>query len=127
MTWDLAESGKEFITTIINKNDLVPSFGKASAAYLRMEVSRGPLVPTSISDEQNYETDFICMAASNLLQVMSSAWASELQEQIQSTRVFGFINRSVSFMQSHIPFMSDPTTPKVADADMFLPHTPMVR
>ena len=39
MTWDLAESGKDFVTTIVNRNDLVPSLGIASAAKLRTEVS----------------------------------------------------------------------------------------
>ncbi|TVU23709.1 hypothetical protein EJB05_26088, partial [Eragrostis curvula] len=93
MTWNLAESGKEFVTTVVNKTDVVPSFGKASAANLRTEV-------------------------------MASSWASDLQEQIQRTRVLGLVNRSMSFMQSHIPFVSDPRS-KVADADMLLPHTPM--
>lgn len=38
MTWDLAESGKDFVTTIVNRNDLVPSLGIVSAAKLRIEV-----------------------------------------------------------------------------------------
>jgi hypothetical protein len=41
MTWDLAELGDDFITTVVNKNDLVPSFSRASAATLRTEVSHG--------------------------------------------------------------------------------------
>ncbi|KAL6653641.1 hypothetical protein ACP70R_008565 [Stipagrostis hirtigluma subsp. patula] len=86
MTWDLAESGKDFVTTVVNKNDLVPSFGKASAANLRAEV-------------------------------MASSWALDLQEQIQGTRILGFVNRSVSFMRSHIPFVSNPRS-KVADINM---------
>ncbi|KAK3120667.1 hypothetical protein QOZ80_9AG0691680 [Eleusine coracana subsp. coracana] len=85
MTWNLAESGKEFITTVVNRNDVVPSFGTASAANLRTEV-------------------------------MASSWASELRERI--------INRSASFVQSHIPSIADPRS-KDSDADMFLPHTPM--
>lgn len=39
MTWDLAESGKHFITTIINGSDLVPTFSAASVDDLRSEVS----------------------------------------------------------------------------------------
>ncbi|XP_062183087.1 uncharacterized protein LOC133887160 [Phragmites australis] len=93
MTWDLAESGKEFVTTVVNKNDLVPSFGKASAANLRTEV-------------------------------MASSWAPDLREQIQRTRILGFVNRSVSFMRSHIPFISGPGS-KVADINMLLSHTSM--
>ncbi|XP_008807374.2 uncharacterized protein LOC103719764 [Phoenix dactylifera] len=39
MTWDLAESGKHFITTIINGSDLVPAFSSASIDNLRFEVT----------------------------------------------------------------------------------------
>uniref|UniRef100_J3NE24 Fungal lipase-type domain-containing protein n=1 Tax=Oryza brachyantha TaxID=4533 RepID=J3NE24_ORYBR len=90
MTWDLAESGKDFITTIVNRNDLVPSFGKVSAAKLRTEV-------------------------------MASSWVHDLREQIQQTRFLGFVNRSVSFIRSHTPFVSDPRS-KVVDVDMLVPN-----
>ncbi|XP_026421304.1 uncharacterized protein LOC113317403, partial [Papaver somniferum] len=39
MTWDLAESGKHFITTIVNGSDLVPTFSTASIDDLRSEVT----------------------------------------------------------------------------------------
>ncbi|KAF6165604.1 hypothetical protein GIB67_021874 [Kingdonia uniflora] len=39
MTWDLAESGKHFITTIVNGADLVPTFSTASIDDLRSEVT----------------------------------------------------------------------------------------
>ncbi|KAK1382941.1 Sn1-specific diacylglycerol lipase alpha [Heracleum sosnowskyi] len=39
MTWELAESGKHFITTIINGSDLVPTFSTASIDDLRSEVT----------------------------------------------------------------------------------------
>ncbi|XAR48676.1 hypothetical protein NMG60_11031569 [Bertholletia excelsa] len=39
MTWDLAESGKHFITTIINGSDLVPTFSAHSVDGLRSEVT----------------------------------------------------------------------------------------
>ncbi|XP_031277223.1 uncharacterized protein LOC116135647 [Pistacia vera] len=39
MTWDLAESGKHFITTLINGSDLVPTFSAASVDDLRSEVT----------------------------------------------------------------------------------------
>ncbi|KAM0886592.1 hypothetical protein ACQ4PT_029590 [Festuca glaucescens] len=45
MTWDLAESSKDFVTTVVNKNDLVPSFGKVSAASLRTEVMASSWAP----------------------------------------------------------------------------------
>ncbi|KAL5205176.1 hypothetical protein ABZP36_033385 [Zizania latifolia] len=91
MTWDLAESGKDFITTIVNRNDLVPSLGKVSAANLRTKV-------------------------------MESSWVHDLREQIQQTRFLGFVNRSVSFIRSHVPFISDPRS-KVVDVDMLLPNS----
>ncbi|PUZ67387.1 hypothetical protein GQ55_3G430700 [Panicum hallii var. hallii] len=91
MTWDLAESGKDFVTTIVNRNDLVPSLGIASAAKLRTEV-------------------------------MASSWAHDLRKQIQQTRFLGFVNRSVSFIRSHVPFVSDPRS-KVVDVDMLQSQT----
>lgn len=48
---------------------------------------------------------------------MASSWVHELREQIQQTRFLGFVNRSVSFMRSHVPFVSDPKS-KVVDVDM---------
>ncbi|KAJ1686015.1 hypothetical protein LUZ63_017405 [Rhynchospora breviuscula] len=38
LTWELAESGKGFITSLVNRNDVVPSFSKVSAARIRSEV-----------------------------------------------------------------------------------------
>lgn len=38
MTWELAESGKHFIATIVNGSDLVPTFSAASVDDLRSEV-----------------------------------------------------------------------------------------
>ncbi|KAG8098845.1 hypothetical protein GUJ93_ZPchr0013g35521 [Zizania palustris] len=38
MTWELAESGKEFVTSLINRNDVVPAFSKVSIENLRTEV-----------------------------------------------------------------------------------------
>lgn len=38
MTWELAESGNEFITSVINGADLVPTFSAASVDDLRAEV-----------------------------------------------------------------------------------------
>ncbi|XP_021906888.1 uncharacterized protein LOC110821379 [Carica papaya] len=39
LTWELAESGKHFITTVINGSDLVPTFSAASVDDLRSEVT----------------------------------------------------------------------------------------
>lgn len=38
MTWELAESGVPFITSVINGADLVPTFSAASVDDLRSEV-----------------------------------------------------------------------------------------
>lgn len=38
MTWELAESGDEFVTSVINGADLVPTFSSASVDDLRAEV-----------------------------------------------------------------------------------------
>lgn len=38
MTWELAESGNNFITSVINGADLVPTFSAASVDDLRVEV-----------------------------------------------------------------------------------------
>ncbi|KAE9600391.1 hypothetical protein Lalb_Chr14g0372391 [Lupinus albus] len=39
MTWELAESGKHFIATIINGSDLVPTFSTSSIDDLLSEVT----------------------------------------------------------------------------------------
>ncbi|GFP85731.1 sn1-specific diacylglycerol lipase alpha [Phtheirospermum japonicum] len=39
MTWELAESGNDFVTTVINGADLVPTFSAASVDDLRAEVT----------------------------------------------------------------------------------------
>ncbi|XP_030545598.1 uncharacterized protein LOC115751755 [Rhodamnia argentea] len=39
MTWELAESGKDFVTTVINGSDLVPTFSAVSVDDLRSEVT----------------------------------------------------------------------------------------
>lgn len=38
MTWELAESGTDFITSVVNGADLVPTFSAASVDDLRAEV-----------------------------------------------------------------------------------------
>ncbi|XP_068658806.1 uncharacterized protein [Aristolochia californica] len=50
MTWDLAESGKHFITTIINGSDLVPTFSATSVDDLRSEVTSSSWL-TDLQDE----------------------------------------------------------------------------
>ncbi|TVU43928.1 hypothetical protein EJB05_03349 [Eragrostis curvula] len=49
MTWELAESGKDFITSLVNRNDVVPAFSKVSSESLRSEV----LVSSKLDDAQD--------------------------------------------------------------------------
>jgi hypothetical protein len=57
---------------------------------------------------------------------MASSWVHELREQIQQTRFLGFVNRSVSFMRAHVPFVSDPRS-NIVDANMLQPYTSEVQ
>ncbi|CAL4919961.1 unnamed protein product [Urochloa decumbens] len=50
MTWDLAESGKDFITSLVNRNDVVPAFSKVSSESLRSEV----MVSSKLDDVQDH-------------------------------------------------------------------------
>ena len=56
---------------------------------------------------------------------MASSWAPGLQERIQQKRLLSFINHSVDFVRSYIPFVSSPTS-KVADVNMLPPWTAKV-
>ncbi|KAL5209501.1 hypothetical protein ABZP36_005124 [Zizania latifolia] len=49
MTWELAESGKEFVTSLVNRNDVVPAFSKVSVENLRAEV----MVSSKLDDAQD--------------------------------------------------------------------------
>ncbi|CAN6308611.1 unnamed protein product [Urochloa humidicola] len=49
MTWELAESGKDFITSLVNRNDVVPAFSKVSSESLRSEV----MVSSKLDDVQD--------------------------------------------------------------------------
>ncbi|KAK3145569.1 hypothetical protein QOZ80_3BG0254610 [Eleusine coracana subsp. coracana] len=49
MTWDLAESGKDFIISLVNRNDIVPAFSKVSSESLRSEV----MVSSKLDDAQD--------------------------------------------------------------------------
>nr|CAB3492177.1 unnamed protein product [Digitaria exilis] len=58
------------------------------------------------------------------VKVMASSWAPDLQEQIQQTRILGFVNNSMNFMRSHIPFVSNAGS-KGADVNVLLSDTRM--
>lgn len=56
MTWELAESGSDFIISVINGADLVPTFSAASVDDLRAEVMLLTLLfPTLFFYELYYE------------------------------------------------------------------------
>nr|CAB3497557.1 unnamed protein product [Digitaria exilis] len=50
MTWELAESGKDFITSLVNRNDVVPAISKVSSESLRSEV----MVSSKLDDLQDH-------------------------------------------------------------------------
>ncbi|GLT99065.1 hypothetical protein SLE2022_165320 [Rubroshorea leprosula] len=79
MTWDLAESGKHFITTIINGSDLVPTVSATSVDDLRSEV-------------QNI-----------LLLIKTSSWLNDLWDQVQQTRFLSVVFHSTTALGSSLP------------------------
>ncbi|KAF3795711.1 Sn1-specific diacylglycerol lipase alpha [Nymphaea thermarum] len=76
MTWDLAESGKHFITTVINGSDLVPTFSIASVDDLRSEVvmKRAQNVAQAVVRSRSSLSSWSCMGARrrNVVNVSSS-------------------------------------------------------
>jgi hypothetical protein len=136
MTWDLAESSKHFVTTIVNRNDVVPSLGRASAMKLRTEVPlcHHKFIYTGLYMLIRAESGLIFdkLYAHNIFtitvmvsQVMASSWVHDLRDQIQQTRFLGFTNHSVSFIRSHVPFISNPRS-KVVNVDMLQSHSSKV-
>ncbi|THU54600.1 hypothetical protein C4D60_Mb10t26820 [Musa balbisiana] len=65
MTWELAESGKDFITTVVNGSDLVPTFSTASIDDLRSEVmvKRAQYVAQAVARSQSSFSSWTCMGA----------------------------------------------------------------
>ncbi|KAL2341731.1 hypothetical protein Fmac_009671 [Flemingia macrophylla] len=65
MTWELAESGKHFITTIINGSDLVPTFSTSSIDDLRSEVvmKRAQSVAEAVVRTRSSLSSWSCMSA----------------------------------------------------------------
>ncbi|XP_044400060.1 uncharacterized protein [Triticum aestivum] len=49
MTWELAESGKDFITSLVNRDDVVPALSKVAMESLRSEV----MVSSKLDDPQD--------------------------------------------------------------------------
>ncbi|KAA3455675.1 Sn1-specific diacylglycerol lipase alpha [Gossypium australe] len=89
MTWDLAESGKHFITTIINGSDLVPTFSAASVDDLRTEVL--------------FILSLRFLPESCFHQVTASSWLNDLRDQVERTRVLNVVYRSATALGSRLP------------------------
>ncbi|XP_044985866.1 uncharacterized protein LOC123453161 [Hordeum vulgare subsp. vulgare] len=51
MTWELAESGKDFITSLVNRDDVVPALSKVAMESLRSEV----MVSSKLDDLQDQD------------------------------------------------------------------------
>ncbi|KAJ3669288.1 hypothetical protein LUZ60_011238 [Juncus effusus] len=73
MTWDLAESGKGFITSLVNKTDAVPSFSKISAEILRTEV--GLSWENEMKDKNRTPLNAIYKLFKHQLNFIQSCWA----------------------------------------------------
>ncbi|KAI4331302.1 hypothetical protein MLD38_029498 [Melastoma candidum] len=95
MTWELAESGNEFITSIINGADIVPTFSAASMDDLRVEVFI-------------YLCPCYCICLIN-----------DLRNQIERTRILSTVYRSASALVSRLPSIAT-TKATVAGAGAIL-------
>ncbi|KAF7036443.1 hypothetical protein CFC21_047106 [Triticum aestivum] len=65
MTWELAESGKHFVTTIVNGADLVPTVSTASIDDLRSEVvmKQAQNVAQAVARSRSALSSWACMGA----------------------------------------------------------------
>lgn len=76
MTWELAESGKGFITSLVNRNDMVPAFSKVAFESLRSEV----MVSSKLDDLQDQDhlslfakiSQRVALAKSHMLSISHS-------------------------------------------------------
>ncbi|KAL2933029.1 Sn1-specific diacylglycerol lipase alpha [Bienertia sinuspersici] len=122
MTWELAESGANVITSVINGADLVPTFSAASVDDLRAEVCfwlhflvvGGTLRGASLSSGAS---TLICHDF--YFQVTASAWLNDLRNQIEQTRILSTVYRSASALGSRIPSIASARA-KVAGASAVL-------
>ncbi|MBA0778335.1 hypothetical protein Gotri_006206 [Gossypium trilobum] len=128
MTWELADSGTDFITSVINGADLVPTFSAASVDDLRAEqISAGLRTLTGLT--------FSCLPLSGSpspiplwlngplrdlwLSVTASAWLNDLRNQIEHTRILSTVYRSASALGSRLPSIASAKA-KVAGAGAIL-------
>ncbi|KAM1714166.1 hypothetical protein ACFX12_024814 [Malus domestica] len=107
MTWELAESGAGFITSVINGADLVPTFSAASVDDLRAEVM-------FLNSVIECLIDYLIG-----LEVTASAWINDLRNQIEQTRILSTVYRSASALGSRLPSIASAKA-KVAGAGAIL-------
>ncbi len=125
MTWELAESGSSFVTTVINGSDLVPCFSSASVDDLRAEVCP---IPCCFSLDQktwwflspnisavlswvflvllwlntNIGLPNLLWSLGSWKQVTASAWVDDFREQIERTRILRTVYRSATALSSRL-------------------------
>ncbi|KAE8679932.1 putative Chaperone DnaJ-domain superfamily protein [Hibiscus syriacus] len=109
MTWDLAESGKHFITTIINGSDLVPTFSAASVDDHRAEIQTYDLQEFS-KYMKNLKNLIIPVSDIFVYDVhtshLTSSWLNDLRDQVERIRVLNVVYRSATALGSRLPSMA---------------------
>ncbi|KAL2506814.1 Mono-/di-acylglycerol lipase [Abeliophyllum distichum] len=108
MTWELAESGKHFITTIVNGSDLVPTFSAASVDDLRSEVTASSWL-NDLRDQVEHN---------RVMNVMYRS-ATALGSQVERNRVMNVIYRSATALGSCLPSIANAKA-RVAGASALL-------
>ncbi|PPR81895.1 hypothetical protein GOBAR_AA38823 [Gossypium barbadense] len=110
MTWDLAESGKHFITTIINGSDLVPTFSAASVDDLRTEIvghslggGTAALLTYILREHKEFAASTTCFT---FAPVTASSWLNDLRDQVERTKVLNVVYRSATALGSRLPSMA---------------------
>ncbi|KAL2921232.1 Sn1-specific diacylglycerol lipase alpha [Bienertia sinuspersici] len=123
MTWELAESGKHFISTVINGSDLVPTFSAASVDELRSEVLQIQL-PLCLSlyfiMSQVDCFNSKCLILLTCGQVTASSWLNDLRDQVERTRVLNVVYRSATAIGSRIPSIATTAKARVVGAGALL-------
>ncbi|BAF13704.1 uncharacterized protein [Oryza sativa Japonica Group] len=103
MSWELAESGKEFVTSLINRNDVVPAFSKVSAENLRAEV----MVSSKLDDEQDQAHFSLFTAISKRVAFIKSHMLSVSHPTEKNTDPDSSISEP---LLKHVPEITQPVT-----------------
>ncbi|URD90612.1 Lipase (class 3) [Musa troglodytarum] len=94
MTWELAESGKHFVTTIVNATDLVPTFSAVSVDNLRSEIKASSWLTNQIQHTRilkglyHFMTTFrSCVPSISVTRTRVTTTGKFLQPASESTEV----------------------------------------